>query len=256
MYSRPAVACLLGAGDEARSGGAEDRRSGAGRPGGDRVLRRRHLVRAGMSGPTVVGSALGPTAGRRERDNYQSVVLTTGTGFSDALLDPGRETAVVIRGPRAGAGSKPSTGRSHNLPAVVPVEWLNTTCTLYRREALPAPVFPPHFTGYSMCEDLTLSLTVGKKWKLANARTARIFHDSQPGEHKRSFIRLAAMELVNRHYVMSQVLGRRRVFDYARLVAWEAFQVVASGQGGAKRIFAEILGKMQGAGEVVLGELL
>ena len=66
-----------------------------------------------------------------------------------------------------------------DLPEVVPVEWLNTTCTLYRREVLPSPPFDAVFRGYSMMEDLTLSLRVGKGWRLANARTARIFHDSQ-----------------------------------------------------------------------------
>jgi len=55
---------------------------------------------------------------------------------------------------------------------------------MYRREAIPSPPFPEHFSGYSMMEDLTLSLVVGRKWKLANARTARIYHDSQPGTHK------------------------------------------------------------------------
>src|SRR5262249_58000113 len=66
-----------------------------------------------------------------------------------------------------------------DLPEVVPVEWLNTTCTLYRREALPHPPFLPHFTGYSLLEDVALSVTVAKQWKLANVRTARIYHDSQ-----------------------------------------------------------------------------
>ena len=70
------------------------------------------------------------------------------------------------------------------LPEVVSVEWLNLGCTLYRREAMPAPAFAGHFAGYSLMEDLTLSLTVGKKWKLANARTARIYHDSRPGAYK------------------------------------------------------------------------
>ena len=72
-----------------------------------------------------------------------------------------------------------------DLPDIVPVEWLNTTCTIYRREALPDPPFPELFAGYSLMEDLALSLNVAKRgWKLANVRTARIFHDSQPGEHK------------------------------------------------------------------------
>src|ERR1700686_3866574 len=104
-----------------------------------------------------------------------------------------------------------------DLPEAVSVDWLNTTCTLYRREALPDPPFPDRFEGYSMMEDLALSLTVGRCWKLANARTARIYHDSQPGEHKSDPGLVAEMELVNRHYVMTKVLGRSRFPDYLRL---------------------------------------
>ncbi len=132
-----------------------------------------------------------------------------------------------------------------DLPEFVSVEWLNTTCTMYRREALPDPPFPPHFTGYSLMEDVTLSVTVGKKWKLVNARTARIFHDSQPGTHKSDPAALSEMELINRHYVMTKVLGRRRLVDYFRLIFWEVFQLVASMmQAGSRRqIFGNILGK-------------
>lgn len=113
------------------------------------------------------------------------------------------------------------------LPAVVPVEWLNTTCTLYRREALPSPPFPRIFRGYSMCEDLTLSLIVGRKWSLANVREARIYHDSQPGSHKADAREMAAMELLNRHFVMTRVLGRRGWADYLKLALWEAFNMAA-----------------------------
>ena len=112
-----------------------------------------------------------------------------------------------------------------DLPEVVPVEWLNTTCTLYRREALPHPPFDSIFTGYSMMEDVTLSVRVGRTWHLANARTARIFHDSQLGAHKADVSALAAMELVNRHYVMTQVLRRDQWRDFLRLFVWEAFQM-------------------------------
>jgi GT2 family glycosyltransferase len=113
-----------------------------------------------------------------------------------------------------------------DLPEVVSVEWLNTTCTLYRREALPRPLFPAHFTGYSLMEDVTLSLTVGRRWKLANARLAQIYHDSQPGDHKRDAAQLARMELVNRHYVMTHILGKRAFPDYLKLALLEAFGVV------------------------------
>jgi GT2 family glycosyltransferase len=116
---------------------------------------------------------------------------------------------------------------SENLPEVVPVEWLNTTCTVYRREALPHPLFDQHFTGYSLMEDLALSLRVAEKWKLANSRTARIFHDSQPADYKSNASALARMELINRHYVMTKVLGRNNVSHYLKLALLEAFGVIS-----------------------------
>lgn len=124
---------------------------------------------------------------------------------------------------------------SEDLPEVVPVEWLNTTCAMYRREFLPQPPFPSHFTGYSMMEDVTLSLLVGRKARLMNARTARIFHDSQTGTHKADAAELARMELVNRHYVMSKILGRTGCLDCLRLALWECFQLAACLAGPASR---------------------
>jgi len=115
-----------------------------------------------------------------------------------------------------------------DLPDVVPVEWLNTTCTLYRRDALPDPPFPDQFKGYSLMEDVTLSLIVGRRWKVANARTARIYHDSQPGSHKVDPELIAEMQLVNRHYVMTKVLGRSRISDYLKLFLFELFSLIST----------------------------
>jgi GT2 family glycosyltransferase len=116
---------------------------------------------------------------------------------------------------------------SESLLGVVPVDWLNTTCTIYRREALPNPPFDSHFTGYSFMEDVALSLRVGKQWKLANARTARIYHDSQPATYKDSLLRLAKMELINRHFVMTKILRRNTLSDYLKLALLEAFQIAS-----------------------------
>lgn len=112
------------------------------------------------------------------------------------------------------------------LPTVVEVEWLNAGCTLYRREVLPQPLFDPHFTGYSLMEDLALSLKVAEKWKLANARTARVFHDSQPADYKNDAGALAKMELINRYYVMTRVMKRRGLNYYLKLALLEVFGVV------------------------------
>jgi len=134
----------------------------------------------------------------------------------------------------------------HDLPEVVPAEWLNTTCTLYRREALPDPAFSSEFTGYSLMEDLALSLTVGKQWKLANARTARIFHDSQPGSHKSDPRALAEMQLMNRHFVMTKLLGRNTPGDYLKLIAFELFSMASSlrSQTGRSTLPQTLLGRI------------
>jgi len=123
-----------------------------------------------------------------------------------------------------------------DLPEVVPVEWLNTTCTLYRRAALPDPPFPENFHGYSLMEDVTLSLTVGKHWKLANARTARIYHDTQPGSHKVDPKLVAEMQLINRHYVMTKVLGRSHMSHYLKLFLFELFSLASILQAPAGRV--------------------
>jgi hypothetical protein len=115
-----------------------------------------------------------------------------------------------------------------DLPELVQVEWLNTTCTLYNRAAMPSPPFDSLFSGYSLMEDLALSLRVGKTWHLANARTARIFHDSQNSPHKSNARQIAAMELVNRYYIMAQVMDRTGPSALLRLLVWETFQLLSA----------------------------
>lgn len=110
-----------------------------------------------------------------------------------------------------------------SLPEYVKCEWLNTTCTIYRRSALPSPVFPGVFTGYSLMEDVALSVVVSRNWDLLNARTARIFHDSQQSDYKKDHAKLAEMELVNRHYVMTEVLNRRGFSSHFKLFFFAAF---------------------------------
>ena len=68
---------------------------------------------------------------------------------------------------------------------------------------------------------------LSKRWRLANARTARIFHDSQMTPFKADAGAFAAMETFNRHYVMTEILGRTGVADYVRLFAWDVFQLAA-----------------------------
>jgi GT2 family glycosyltransferase len=139
-----------------------------------------------------------------------------------------------------------------DLPDLVPVEWLNTTCTMYRRDALPNPPFLAEFIDYSLMEDLALSLQVAKEWKIANVRTARIFHDSQAGAHKQDVRSVSAMELVNRHHIMTSIMGKRRLGDYVRLTVWELFSlastIVSSKPGGT---LAAVAGKCDAIKKIV-----
>jgi GT2 family glycosyltransferase len=179
---------------------------------------------------------------------------------------PGRVSRTLFRlldGRTRGSYAGKCIGPAFNLlpeddPAlaeVVPVDWLNTTCTLYRREALPATPFDSHFTGYSLMEDLALSLVVGQRWKLANARLAKIHHNSQPGEYKARVDQLSEMELVNRHYIMTRIMGKRAMGDYLRLGLWEAFQVVGCALRAESRpqFWATCKGKITGARTILAG---
>jgi GT2 family glycosyltransferase len=143
-----------------------------------------------------------------------------------------------------------------DLPSIVPVDWLNTTCTIYRREAFPSPVFDSFFEGYSLMEDVTLSLRVGKTWRLANVRDARIFHDSQPGDHKANHREIAKMELVNRHYVMREILNQRGLLPFVRLGLWQAFQLasVAARSSTRSKAVPILLGQADAIKAIILRE--
>ena len=134
------------------------------------------------------------------------------------------------------------------LPDIVPIEWLSSTCTLYRREALPDELFPKKFFGASTGEDLALSLEVARSWELVNARTARIFHDSQGGDHKRSQTVLAKMEFVNRHHIMTQILGLKSPRAHFNLILAQAFTLAGTlrQEGGVRAFPARLWGKLLG----------
>lgn len=143
-----------------------------------------------------------------------------------------------------------------DLPDVVPVEWLNTTCALYCRDALPDPPFHPHFAGYSLSEDLALSLTVARRWRLANVRKARVFHDTGEGRRRLGVVRGAAMELVNRHFIMTEIRGMRGWRDYGKLAAWELFSIASTlrSADGWARLPAVLAGKVRGIWEIGFGK--
>ncbi|MDO9411043.1 MAG: glycosyltransferase family 2 protein [Pseudolabrys sp.] len=130
---------------------------------------------------------------------------------------------------------------------VMPVQWLNLGCTLYRRRLLPDPSFDQVFEGYSIGEDISLSLRVAKHARLVNVPAARIYHDSRPGPHKAPSVQLSRMDVVNRHYIMTAIMDKRGWRDGARFLLWECCQLAISAiqqRGGAafwKRLGGSLL---------------
>jgi GT2 family glycosyltransferase len=164
---------------------------------------------------------------------------------------PGPEYAGRIFGPAVNLLPADREG----MPEVVPVGWLNTTCTLYRRAALPDPPFASFFTGYSMMEDAALSLVVARNWKLVNARTAHIFHDTQPGKHKDDAAQVARMAVVNRDFVARRVLGKKGIRYWSSLAVWAVFQLAAQVIQLPRRpkALGVIKGSLRGYAEIVFG---
>ncbi|MBN9299431.1 MAG: glycosyltransferase family 2 protein [Filimonas sp.] len=130
----------------------------------------------------------------------------------------------------------------------LPVEWLNSTCTIYRKESLPNPVFDQHFTGYSFMEDVALSLQVGKRYRLITSCKSAIFHDSQPSDEKKDKRKMAEMELVNRYYVMSKIMGQKGPRSVFQLIIQQLFSGVSTSNILNKQY---LLGKYSGLRRII-----
>lgn len=132
----------------------------------------------------------------------------------DFLADERRESySGMIIGPAIAIGPEPT-----NNGDIVRVEWLSSTCTAYRRLALPQGVFDSRFHGYSYMEDVDLSVRVARRFDLVVHTGAYIFHDTQPSQFKRPYLR-AKMVVENRYYVMTTTLGRNTASHHFRFLA-------------------------------------
>lgn len=144
----------------------------------------------------------------------------TATNINEAYHPPGALTLKLLRWIERGRSRPTYAGTcvgpawtflpaDHpKQPAIVELEWAATTCVLYRRHLLPEPAFLPRFQGASLGEDLALSLTVRQAAPILQATRARFHHFNAPGDHKKSRAATARMTLVNRHFIVSQILKR------------------------------------------------
>ena len=103
-------------------------------------------------------------------------------------------------------------------------------------------------------EDAALALAVGRTWRLSAPAEARLYHDSQPAGYKdRAFAR-EKMEVMNRWFVMRQVMGRNNLGWDLRQLAFQLFMLALSLRTGAgwRRLPAAAMGKLAGFATVLL----
>lgn len=189
-----------------------------------------------------------------------NAAFRTPGAFSRSLfrwLDDGPRDDRGYAGRCLGPGLTTMPSAEDSLPGVNRVDWLITGCTLYRKAALPDPPFPSFFHDASIGEDLALSLTIGRTWKLANARTARVEHLGAHRDHSaRRECMLAEMELVNRHFIMTRVLHRKTFRDYVQFltIQFGLLPTTLIQKRGWRHFPARLWGRLRGLGRILEGE--
>lgn len=196
-----------------------------------------------------------------DEDPTHRIGGVSGTIVNQTYAPPSRLNRAALRvclGPTDGDLAGRLAGPAVNfLPAdgadrVQRVEWLNTTGVAYRREALQTRRFP-EFDGYSVMEDVHLSASVGREYALMNTTRARLFHHDLGRRTHRDWAALGESHVVHRHQVMTQVLGRTRVLDYARLLLYELgyCTLAAIWRGNRRCVPALLKGRLRGAAKVL-----
>lgn len=104
---------------------------------------------------------------------------------------------------------------------VQPVEWLFSTGTAYRADVFRRYRFGEQFAGYSFAEDVHLSARIARDYRLCNTTRARFEHMDLGGTTHTDWVALGESMVRNRRAVMTDVLGRNRLADWIRLVAYE-----------------------------------
>ena len=93
-------------------------------------------------------------------------------------------------------------------PDLIPADWLNSTCTMYRTALFRREQFP-RFEGYSAMEDVHLSARIARTHRLYFHKHATYTHLGAPSSHKRDFRGIARMKIANQRRVAHEVMGLR-----------------------------------------------
>jgi GT2 family glycosyltransferase len=124
---------------------------------------------------------------------------------------------------------------------LIPAEWLNSTCVLYRTPLFNREKFPD-FHGYSFMEDVHLSARIGKTHKLFFHATAMFGHHDAPSSFKRDVRQMARMRAQNRRRVANGPMGCTGPVFEAKFFLHRLFSTVSIFRNRGRDWGKEILG--------------
>jgi GT2 family glycosyltransferase len=109
---------------------------------------------------------------------------------------------------------------------LIPGEWLNSTCVLYRTQVFLNELFPK-FEGYSFMEDVHLSARIAKTHRLFFHATAEFEHHDATSSFKRDARWMARMRIRNQRAVARDVMNLAGPIFEAKLLLHKLFVTVS-----------------------------
>lgn len=105
---------------------------------------------------------------------------------------------------------------------LIPSDWLNSTCVVYRTELFRREKFP-EFEDYSFLEDVHVSARVARTHELCFHRTATFEHRDAPSIFKNNARQLARMRFRHQRLVARDILGLREPMLTFKLLLHRCF---------------------------------
>ena len=124
---------------------------------------------------------------------------------------------------------------------LIPAEWLNSTCVLYRTPLFKREKFPD-FRGYSFMEDVHLSARIGKTHKLFFHKSAMFEHHDAPSSFKSDVQQMARMRAQNQRRVADETMSCNGAVFAVKFFLHRLFVTVSIFRNRGRDWWKEIIG--------------
>jgi len=124
---------------------------------------------------------------------------------------------------------------------LIPAEWLNSTCVIYRTPLFMREQFP-RFPGYSFMEDVHLSARIAKTHKVFFHSSALFQHHDAPSSYKSDVEKMARGRVRNQRVVSKDVLHLSGPVFEMKFFLHRLFSTVALLRRHDRNTLKEIIG--------------